>query len=95
MPQFSLGTAALRQNLGILSFPGGEYICALLLIAIGVYGVWLYDSSSKGYKVFDVALKFMVGVIVVSFFLVVVVLSTGERGLPWGRILAGFIPNPD
>ena len=94
MPQFSLGTAALRQNLGILSFPGGEYICALLLIAIGVYGVWLYDSSSKGYKVFDVALKFMVGVIVVSFFLVVVVLSTGERGLPWGRILAGFIPNP-
>ncbi len=94
MPQFSLGTAALRQNLGILSFPGGEYLCALLLIGIGAYGVWLYDSSSKGYKVFDVALKVMVGVIVISFFLVVIVLTTSGKGLPWGSIFAGFIPNP-
>jgi len=30
---------------------------------------------------------------VVSFFLVVVVMSMGNAGLPWGRILAGFVPN--
>ncbi len=94
MPQFSLGTAALRQNLGIFSFSGGEYLCAILLIAVGAYVVWLYDASARGYKIFDIALKIMVGIIVLSFFLVVVLLTTSDKGLPWGSIFAGFIPNP-
>tara|TARA_B100001123_G_scaffold155595_1_gene180246 strand:+ start:2843 stop:4528 length:1686 start_codon:yes stop_codon:yes gene_type:complete len=94
MPQFSLGTAAMRQNLGIFPFVGGEYICAILLFAVGVYVVWLYDASARGYKIFDVLLKVMVGLVVISFFLVVAVLATSSGGLPWGKILVGFIPNP-
>lgn len=94
MPQFSLGTAAMRQNLGLFSGNGGEYICAILLLAIGVFVVWLYDASAKGYKIFDYALKIMVGIVVLSFFLVVFALTFSDQGLPWGKIFAGFIPKP-
>ncbi|MFV1994386.1 MAG: divalent metal cation transporter [Verrucomicrobiales bacterium] len=94
MPQFSLGTAALRQNLGLFTFAGGELICAALLLVVAALVVWLYDSSSRGYRVFDILLKLMVAIVVGSFFMVVVMLATSETGLPWGRILSGFIPDP-
>ncbi|MDA9764453.1 MAG: divalent metal cation transporter [Opitutales bacterium] len=95
MPQFSLGTAAMRQNLGLFSGNGGEYICAIILFVIGVFVVWLYDASAKGYKIFDYALKIMVGIVVLSFFMVVVALTFSDTGLPWGKIFAGFIPDPE
>ena len=94
MPQFSLGTAAMRQNLGLFSGNGGEYICAITLFVIGVFVVWLYDASAKGYKIFDYALKIMVGIVVLSFFSVVLALTFSDTGLSWGRIFTGFIPNP-
>ena len=94
MPQFSLGTAALQQNLGVFDFEGGKYICALLLFVVGAFVVWLYDASAKGYKIFDIALKVMVGIVVLSFFMVVFALTFSDTGLPLGRILGGFIPNP-
>lgn len=94
MPQFSLGTAALQQNLGVFDFEGGKYVCALLLFVIGAFVVWLYDASAKGYKIFDIALKVMVGIVVLSFFMVVVALTFSGTGLPWGSIIGGFIPKP-
>jgi Mn2+/Fe2+ NRAMP family transporter len=94
MPQFSLGTAALQQNLGIFDFESGKYICAILLFVVGAFVVWLYDASAKGYKIFDIALKVMVGIVVLSFFMVVFALTFSGTGLPWGKILGGFIPNP-
>ncbi len=94
MPQFSLGTAALRQNLGVLTFTGGEYIAAALLLTVSAAIVWLYDKGGKGYQAFDILLKLMVGLVVASFFIVVVTMSTSAEGLPWSRICNGFIPNP-
>ncbi|MCB1123803.1 MAG: divalent metal cation transporter, partial [Verrucomicrobiae bacterium] len=94
MPQFSLGTAALQQNLGLFTFDGGNYVCAILLFIIGAFVVWLYDASARGYKIFDIALKVMVGIVVLSFFLVVFALTFSSEGLPWGKIFAGFIPKP-
>ncbi len=95
MPQFSLGSAALRQNLGIFSFDGGEYVAAIVLFAVSAFVVWLNDSSDKGYKIFDLLLKVMVGLVVLSFFAVVFLMATGEGGgLPWEKIWSGFIPNP-
>ena len=90
MPQFSLGTAAIQQNFGILDSDSGNYICALLLFAIGSVVVWSYDSGNKGVKFFEIILKIMVGVVVLSFFGVVIAMF-GE--LEWGAIFAGFIPN--
>ncbi|REJ93241.1 MAG: hypothetical protein DWQ34_11140 [Planctomycetota bacterium] len=94
MPQFSLGTAALRQNLGVLTFEGGEYAAAVLLFVAAAAAVWLYDKGGLAYKIFDSLLKLMVGLIVLSFFLVVYNMSASSVGLEWDRILRGFIPNP-
>ncbi|MDP6794666.1 MAG: divalent metal cation transporter [Verrucomicrobiota bacterium] len=90
MPQFSLGTAAIQQNFGILDGDNGDYFCALILFVIGSGVVWAYDSGSTGIKIFEIILKVMVAIVVLSFIGVVVVMA-GE--LKWGEILAGFIPN--
>lgn len=91
MPQFSLGTAAIQQNFGILDGEYGNLICAVLLFIIGTAVVWAYDSGNTGIKVFEIILKVMVAIVVLSFFGVVVVMA-GQ--LEWGEIFAGFIPNP-
>ena len=91
MPQFSLGTAAIQQNFGILDGESGNLICAVLLFVIGTAVVWAYDSGNTGIKVFEIILKVMVAIVVLSFFGVVVVMA-GD--LKWGEIFAGFIPNP-
>ncbi|MCP5550640.1 MAG: divalent metal cation transporter [Akkermansiaceae bacterium] len=94
MPQFSLGGAALRQNLGILPGEDNKALVALCLAAVSGLIVWLYDSSARGYRIFDLLLKGMVAVVVLSFFGVVAILSLGPAGLPWGEIAAGFLPRP-
>ena len=94
LPQFSLGTAAVTQNL----FP--EYkdntnvevlVCAILLgAAIAV--IFAYDRGSKGVKIFDNVLKVMVGLIVLSFLGVVVKMSVSGN-MPWREIASGFVPD--
>jgi Mn2+/Fe2+ NRAMP family transporter len=100
LPQFALGTAAVRQNL--LPHVFGEAamndMMAKLLIGGGIMAVcmamvWFYDSGAKGVKFFSIILKLMVGIIVVCFFGVVVKMSVTGDGLQWGKILAGFIPD--
>ena len=92
MPQFSLGTAAIQQNL----IPGlnlPSWLCAAVLLAIGGVVIWCYDSGGKGVKIFDGILKSMVAVVVLSFFGVVAAMTFSEQGLPWGQIVSGFIPD--
>ena len=94
MPQFSLGTAALQQNLfpQYLSGDSAKIICVvgLFLLAAGV--VWFYDSPGWGVRIFEISLKAMVGLVVLSFFGVVVAMSwKGE--LDWAAIAQGFVPD--
>jgi len=93
MPQFSLGSAALRQNLGIFPFEGGEYAAMIVLFAVSSFVLWLNDFSEKSYRIFDIVLKLMVGLVVISFFAVVYLMAS-RSDLPWSRIWSGFIPNP-
>lgn len=95
MPQFSLGTAALQQNLGWFATGGrtGSYLAAATLFAVSALVVWLQGAGGRGAKVFDGILKAMVGVVVVSFFGVVLAMSFSAAGLPWGEILRNFVPN--
>ena len=93
LPQFSLGTAAVTQNL----FPGFDGtlakvgVCSVLLL-LAIIVIWVSEKGSRGAKAFDSILKVMVGLIVVSFFGVVVKMTlTGE--LNWGEILPGFAPD--
>ena len=91
MPQFSLGTAAIQDNLSILEGDSNEKWCVLLLFVVGLVVVLAYDSGNTGIKVFEIILKVMVAIVVLSFFGVVVVMADD---LKWREIFAGFIPNP-
>lgn len=94
MPQFNLGRAAIQQNLmpGIGDGTGATIgICVVLFIAAAVVN-YFYDSGGRGIKIFEMILKAMVGIVVISFFFVVVVLTTKGQ-LEWGKIFAGFIPD--
>ena len=101
MPQFSLGTAAIQQNLmpGLLGAAGplGDFYSKLVIVSVlfvcaGIV-IWSYDSGGKGIKVFELILKGMVAVVVLSFFGVVGRMALSPEGLNWGQIFAGFIPN--
>ncbi|MBL7193628.1 MAG: divalent metal cation transporter [Pirellulales bacterium] len=94
MPQFSLGTAALQQNLlpEALGGESGKFLCVLGLFLVASVVVWFYDSAGMGMRIFDWTLKAMVGLVVISFFGVVTAMSL-EGILDWGRILAGFTPD--
>ena len=95
LPQFALGTAALQQNLFPEALGGetGKVICCALILGIATAVIWQYDSGAKGVKIFEGILKAMVGVVVLSFFGVVITLLTSEGGLPTGEILGGFVPD--
>ena len=76
MPQFSLATAAIQQNLGILEGKCGQTAITILLLNTGLFVNYLYQSDGKGAKAFDLIIKIMVAVIVLSFFSVVITLLT-------------------
>ena len=89
MPQFSLGTAAIQQNLGI-DIP--DAACTAILFVIAAVVIWFYDAGGWGIKLFEILLKIMVGLIVLAFFAVVIALATNGQ-LDGGSVLAGFIPD--
>ncbi len=94
MPQFNLGRAALQQNL--IPAVGESNICTIIIcvifFAIAFYVNMLYQSEGKGARAFDLIIKGMVGLIVLSFFAVVITLTV-NGGINWGQIASGFIPN--
>ncbi len=95
MPQFALGTAAVQQNLmgGKTDGLGSTLVISAVLFVIALIINLFYESGSKGIKLFEIILKLLVGVVVLSFFGVVITLTFGG-GLDWGAIWAGFIPRP-
>lgn len=96
MPQFSLGTAAIQQNLLGVSSSGGEHWSLWPIIAvlfgIGLYVNHLYQAGGGGAKLFDRIIKVMVGLIVLSFFAVVISLFA-NGSVSFASILGGFIPD--
>jgi len=99
LPQYSLAFGALTENI----FPGlGAYSgsfgfkmgVSLAILALVTMVTFLYGSGGPGIRIYETILKVVVGMIVVTFILVVIKLALSEPGLPLGRILAGFIPDP-
>lgn len=95
LPQFSLGSAAVTQNLipalGA-SGTGGKFAVCIVLCVIAVAVIRFYDKGGNGLKVFEGILKAMVGLVVLSFFGVVAVMFF-KGNLPLGEVFAGLIPN--
>ncbi|MEE2885856.1 MAG: divalent metal cation transporter [Planctomycetota bacterium] len=97
MPQFSLAYAALDKNLlgDVLNQDtgvGGKLMVSAVILALTLGIVYLNSRGGKSAKAFDWFLKGLVGIIVISFFGVVIVLAT-QVGLPWGEIFGGFVPD--
>ena len=99
LPQFALGTAALRQNLlpGLLG-PGamgeipGKMIAGGIFLAICLTVTLTYGAGGKGVKIFEILIKTIVSIIVLSFVGVVLKLSLAGE-IVWGNILRGLIPD--
>jgi len=99
LPQFALGTAALRQNLlpgligpSVMGEIPGKMIAGVIFLAVCLTVTMTYGVGGKGVKIFEVLIKTIVSIIVLSFIGVVVKLSI-EGKILWGEILSGLIPD--
>ena len=101
LPQFSLGTAAVRQNIlpGLLGPQAagetGKVIVVAILGLIALATIISYERGGQGMKIFESILKVLVGVIVLCFVGVVIRLTFSEDGINWGMVLSNFIPSWD
>ncbi len=95
LPQFVLANGVVQQNLApnLLGNDTGRWIVCVLILALTVGITWSYGNGSRGIKIYEGVLKIMVAMIVLSFIGVVLKVGFSEEGLPWGRILGGFIPD--
>ncbi|MDC0312161.1 divalent metal cation transporter, partial [bacterium] len=94
LPQFALGTGAVQQNLipSLESVTWAPWAIGAALLIVCALIVKAYDRDSAGVKLFEIILKVLVGIVVVSFFLVVAKLTMAGT-LEWGAIFKGLIPN--
>jgi len=97
LPQFNLAWGAMTQNLMPETFDKIDPFTAKAWIAgsiavLCIIVVFLYDLGGWGLKLFNILLKLMVAVIVISFFGVVIYMSK-EGALNWGAIGGGLIPD--
>jgi len=94
LPQFSLGTGAIQQNL-LPSLEGSQsapWVVGAVLLVTATTIIWFYDSGNKGIKIFEIVLKVLVGIVVISFFGVAIkLLAAGALDI--GAIFKGLIPN--
>ncbi|UCF14637.1 MAG: divalent metal cation transporter [Phycisphaerales bacterium] len=96
MPQYVLGTRALQQNLspnvlGAIPDPWGRIICVGFILAICITATMFYSAGGRGVKIYEIIIKSIVSMIVLSFMGVVIKLSI-EGVINWGQIFSGLIP---
>jgi Mn2+/Fe2+ NRAMP family transporter len=98
MPQYTLGTRAIQQNLfpsilgpGAVPDPWGRIICVGFILAICITATTFYGAGGRGVKIFEIIIKSIVSMIVLSFMGVVIKLSFAGA-IDWGKILSGLIP---
>ncbi len=93
LPQFSLATGAIQQNLapGVTASWSPYVICTLIFLPCAAI-VACYNRGGLGVKLFERILKLMVGAIILSFVGVTVVL-VAKGAVDFGAILKGLIPN--
>lgn len=94
VPQFALATATVMQNL-VPSLNGSSvapWVIGTILAVAGFIVVRQYESGGKGVRTFELLLKILVGIVVVSF-LAVAVMLIGSGQLHIGSVLSGFVPH--
>jgi Mn2+/Fe2+ NRAMP family transporter len=99
LPQFALGTAAIRQNLlpgllgpGVMPEVQSKMIAGAVFLALALTASLTYSAGGRGVKIFEITIKSVVSLIVLCFIGVVIRLSfSGE--VNWGEIGSGLIPD--
>ncbi|HLU49560.1 MAG TPA: hypothetical protein VK116_15790, partial [Planctomycetota bacterium] len=96
LPQYSLATGVLQQNLfpEALGSPNDRYLIVGVILVFSTIVTWSYGGSGRGIRIYELMLKLMVALIVVSFFLVVFRLAISDGGLDLAAVFHGFIPDP-
>lgn len=101
LPQFTLATRAIQQNLlpnlvgpQVLPDPWGRILVVCFLLAICITVTMFYGAGARGVRIFEVIIKAIVSMIVLCFFAVILRLAFKEGGMNWGKVLAGLIPDP-
>ncbi len=85
-PQYSLGTEVLQDVFSVLGADVPKALIALVFLIGATAVCWSYGGGSrKGIRTFERTLKYVLLVMVFSFFLVVV-----KTGIDWGEMLRGF-----
>lgn len=99
LPQFALGTAAIRQNLlpgligpGVMGDIPGKMIAGAMFLIIALTATMVYGAGGRGVKVFEILIKGIVSLIVFCFIGVVVRLSIDGK-LNWSEIGSGLVPD--
>lgn len=105
MPQYSLATGVLQQNLfpsvlgtdGMLDNSFGPY-ASRIAIAAGIFVActivtWSYGSGHWGIRLYELMLKLLVAGVVACFLGVVIKMAISEPDFSWTKIFAGLIPD--
>jgi len=101
MPQYALSYSAITENLGLGLATGqdGEFwqklIISLVIFAICTSIVMNYGRESRGQKIFDAAIKIVVGAIVLTFMVVAFKIVFIDQLISLADIGNGFIPSLD
>jgi Mn2+/Fe2+ NRAMP family transporter len=92
LPQFSLATAAIQQNIAPGTAALSPFVIGGVLFAVSAIIVSAYNKGGSGIVWFERILKIMVGLIVLSF--VGVTLTLIAKGaVDFGALLKGHIPD--
>lgn len=101
-PQFSLAIGVIQQNLmpgtfgaeGTIGGMTGLTIISVIILAVSYFITWNYDKGNKGVRIYELILKGIVGIIILSFIGVVLRITLISDSIDWGQIWSGLIPNP-
>ncbi len=101
LPQYSLATGVLQQNLlpDLLGAQGslGDHNSKLVIVGaiflVTTVVTWSYGSGHWGVRIYEAMLKVIVGLIVLSFVGVVLRMATSQQGIDWSALAAGFVPD--
>lgn len=102
LPQFSLANGVVQQNLmpgifganGLIGGTGSLLIVSLTIFLITYSVTWNYNRSRSGVHFYELLLKGIVAVIVLSFIGVVVRITLISGSIDWAALGQGFIPKP-
>ena len=95
LPQYALAYGAITNNLFAGYFAESKHLLftqvtiTLLLMLVVIPITLSYGGKGKGIKIYEMILKVMVAMIVLSFMGVVIAM---RQEVDWGTIVRGFIP---